>query len=95
MSSMTVQTNIADVKRANKFEGFKPTNIIDAQLQEIKIFSSIMPEEMAELQMKDNQLSMVYECVAANLKPKLSEIHRVRSNPVCRLLLQFDRLSLI
>ena len=27
-----VQTNIADVERANKFEGFKPTNVIDAQL---------------------------------------------------------------
>ena len=49
-----VQTNIADVKRANKFEGFKPTNVIDAQLWEIKIFNSFMPEEMAEFQRRDN-----------------------------------------
>ena len=90
-----VQTNIADVEKANKSKGFKPTNVVDTQLWEIKIFSSIMPEEMAELQMKDNHLSMVYEHVAANQKPKLSEIHCIRSKPVRRLLLQFNWLSLI
>ena len=74
-----VQTNIADVERANKFKGFEPTNIIDVQLQEIKIFNSFMPVEMAEFQKRDNQLSIVYECVAANVKPKLSEIHHIRS----------------
>ena len=50
---------------------------------------------MAEFQKKDNQLSIVYECVASNSKPKLSEIHRIRSKPVCRLLLQFVHLYLI
>ena len=90
-----VQTNIVDVERANKFESLKPTNVIDAQLWEIKIFNSFMPIEMAEFQKRDNQLSIVYECVAANLKPKLSEIHCIRSKPVHRLLLQVDQLSLI
>ena len=54
-----------------------------------------MLKEMAELQKKDNQLSTVYECVTTNSKPKLSEIHRIWSKPVHRLLLQFDCLSLI
>ena len=90
-----VQTNITDVERANQSLGFKPINVIDIQLQEVKIFNSIIPTEMAEFQKKDNQLSLVYECVSSNSKPKLSEIHHIRSKPVCRLLLQFDHLSLI
>ena len=85
-----VQTNITDVERANRLLDFKPINIVDVQLQQVKIFNSITPTEMAEFQKKDNQLSIVYECVASNSKPKLSEIHRIRSKPVHRLLLQFD-----
>ena len=54
-----------------------------------------MPTEMAKFQKKDNQLSIVYECVASNSKPKLSEIHSIRLKPVHRLLLQFEQLSLI
>ena len=37
----------------------------------------------------------VYECVANHSKPKLLAIHHVKSRPVHRLLLQYDRLSLI
>ena len=90
-----VQTNIADVERANQSLGFKPINIVDVQLQQVNTFNSFMPTEMAEYQKRDNQLSLVYECVASNSKPKLSEIHCIRSKPVCRILLQFDHLSLI
>ena len=50
---------------------------------------------MAEYQKRDTQLSHVYECVSSNSKPKLSQIHHLRLKPICRLLLQFDRLSLI
>ena len=50
---------------------------------------------MAEFQKKDPQLSLVYDKVLSKIKPKLSEIHRVRSRPTRRLLLQYDRLSLI
>ena len=77
-----VQTNIADVERANQSQGFEPFNIIDIQLQEVKIFNSIMSTEMAEFQKKGNQLSLVYECVSSNSKPKLSEIHHIRSKPL-------------
>ena len=50
---------------------------------------------MAELQKGCNQLSAIYEYVANNHKPKLSVIHHIRSKPIRRLLLQFDRLSII
>ena len=85
-----VQTNITDVERANKSLGLESDNMVNVQLRQVKIFNSIMPKEMAELQKKDSQLSTVYEHVATNSKPKLSEIHRIWSKPVHRLLLQFD-----
>ena len=85
-----VQTNIADVERANQSLGFKPINVVDVQLRQVNIFNSFTPTEMPEFQKKDNQLSVVYECVASNLKLKLSEIHCIRSKPIRRLLLQFD-----
>ena len=90
-----IQTNIADVEMANSTINLPSTNIINAQLQEVKLFSSIMPEQMAEYQKKDLQLSLVYDKVSSNSKPKLSEIHRIQSKPIHRLLLQFNRLSLI
>ena len=90
-----VQSNIMDVEEANKIEGFKSTNIVNMQLKEVKIFNSIIPEQMAEFQKKDPQLSLVYDKVLSKAKPKLSEIHCIRSKPTCRLLLQYDRLSLI
>ena len=68
---MTVQTNIADVDRANQIEGFKSTNVIDVQLREVKIFNSIMPKQMAEYQNEDSHLSIVYDKVATNSKPRL------------------------
>ena len=65
------------------------------QLNEVKLFDTISPSQMAKYQKRDAQLSLVYECVANNSKPKLSEIHHVRSKPIYRLLLQIDQLSLI
>ena len=90
-----VQVSTAEVNEANLSIGVKSPNIVDAQLNEVKLFQSIPPSKMAELQKKCNQLSVVYEYVARNQKPKLSVIQRIRSKPIRRLLLQFDRLSLI
>ena len=90
-----IQTNIVDVDEANYSKGFKSTNVIDVQLREVKIFNSSMPKQMAEFQKGDSQLSLVYEKVLSNQKPRLSEIHRISSKPIHRLLLQFDRLTLI
>ena len=92
---LEVQNNIADVDMANKSLGFSSSNLIDIQLREVKLFDTITPSQMAEYQKRDTQLSHVYECVSSNSKPKLSEIHCVRLKPICRLLLQFDWLSLI
>ena len=90
-----VQNNIMEVDKANKLEGLKLTDIIKVQLNEVKLFDSITPEQMAEFQKKDPQLSLVYDKVLYKNKPRLSEIHRIRSSPIHRLLLQYDHLSLI
>ena len=73
-----VQTNIADVEMANTSLGLSSNNIIDVQLNKVKLFDSISPSQMAEYQKRDIQLSLIYEHVASNSKPKLSEIHRIR-----------------
>ena len=90
-----VQVSTAAVREANSSIGIKTPNVVDIQLNQVKLFHSIPPSEMAELQKRCNQLSVVYEYVANNVKPKLSVIHHIRSKPIRYLLLQFDRLSLI
>ena len=86
---LEVQNNTADVDMANKSLGFSSSNLIDVQLHEVKLFDTIMPNQMAEYQKRGTQLSHVYECVSTNSKPKLSEIHHVRSKTIHRFLLQF------
>ena len=88
-AKLEVQNNIADVDVANKSLGFPSSNLIDMQLHDVKLFDTIMPNQMAEYQRRDTKLSHVYECVSTNSKAKLSEIHHVGSKPICRLLLQF------
>ena len=77
-----VQTNIPDTKVVNVSLGFSKVNLIDVQLNEVKLFDSISPCQMAENQKRDTQLSHVYEYVANNCKPKLSKTHYVRSKPI-------------
>ena len=84
-----------DVREANSSIGIKSPSVVDVQLNQVKLFHSIPPSKMAELQKRCNQLSVVYEYVANNVKPKLSVIHHIRSKPIRHLLLQFDRLFLI
>ena len=90
-----VQSNIAEVDVANQSLGLSNPNIINVQLHEVKLFDTILPKQMAEYQKRDTQLAYIYECVSNNSKPKLTAIHRIRPKPVRRLLLQYDRLSLI
>ena len=89
------QTNVTEVNVANRSLGFSSSDLINVQLHKVKLFDTILPKQLADYQKRDPQLAHVYECVANQSKPKLSAIHRVRSKPVCRLLLQYDRLSLI
>ena len=58
-----VQTKITDVEVANQNSGLGQVNVIDTQLNEVKLFKSISPSQMAEHQKKDTQLSLVYEHV--------------------------------
>ena len=90
-----VQSNSIDVETANVSVGLKSVSVIDSQLVGVKLFGTILPKQKAEYQKKDNQLSVIYEFVAGNQKPKLSEIHCIRSKPIRHLLLQYDCLSLI
>ena len=59
-----VQTNITDTEVANVSSGFSKVNLIDVQLNEVKLFDSISPSQMAEYQKRDTQLSLVYEYVS-------------------------------
>ena len=92
---LEVQTNVTDVELANNSTGLSKPSLIDVQLNEVKLFDSISPSQMADSQKRDTQLSLVYEHVASGHKPRLTEIHCVRSKPIRHLLLQYDNLSLI
>ena len=51
-----VQVSTADVSEANSSIGIKSLNVVDVQLNEVKLFHSIPPSRMAELQKRCNQL---------------------------------------
>ena len=90
-----VQTNLTEVSMANKSLGLSNADLINIQVHEVKLFDTILPKQLADYQKRVPQLVHVYECVASQTKPKLSAIYHVKSRPVHRLLLQYDRLSLI
>ena len=90
-----VQTNVVEVDVANRSLGFSNSDLINIQLCEVKLFDIILPKQMVDYQKRDPQLAHVYACVTNQSKPKLPAIHHVTSKPVHRLLLQYDRLSLI
>ena len=83
------------METANVSVGLKLVSVINSQFEGVRLFGTILPKQMAKYQKKDNQLSVIYEFVAGNRKPKLSEINCIRSKPIRYLLLQYDRLSLI
>ena len=90
-----VQSNVIDIEIANTSAGLKSANVINSQLSGVILFDTITPSQMAEYQKGDNQLSVMYECIANNHKCKLSETHCIWSKPIRHLLLQFDHLSII
>ena len=45
---LEVQTNIMDMEMANDSIGYAKPNFIETQLNEIKLFGSISPSQMAE-----------------------------------------------
>ena len=64
---------------SNDSTGLTKPSLIEVQLNEVKLFDSISPSQMAESQKRDTQLSLVYEHVASGHKPSLTEIHHIRS----------------
>ena len=92
---LEVQTNVMDVELANDSTGLVKASLIEVQLNEVKLFDLISPGQMAESQKRDTQLHLVYEHVASGHKPRLTEIHHIRSKPIQHLLLQFDHLSVV
>ena len=89
---LEVQTNITDVELANNSIGYIKSNLITMQFNEIKLFDSISPSQMADSRKRDTQLSLVYEYVASGHKPMLTVIHHIRSKPIQHLVLEFDHL---
>ena len=71
------------------------TNLIEVQLNELKLFPSIPISKMGEEQWKDSLLTLLYKLVQKNSKPKLSQINQIQSKLICKMLLQFDQFSLI
>ena len=78
-----VQTNIMDIEEAYSSEGFCPANIVDVQLNEVKTFDTIsLHHRWWNFKRKILELSLIYECVHNNSKPKLSEIHHIQLKPI-------------
>ena len=91
MSNMKFRITSAEVSMANQSLGLSNLNIVNVQLCKVKLFDTITPKQMAKCQKRDTQLAYIYECVANNSKPKLTAIHRIRSKPARRLLLQYNQ----
>ena len=74
-----IQNNEMETSEVNKiiFGKNSKTNLIQVQLNELKLFSSIPISKMGEEQWKDPLLTLLYELVQKNSKPKLSQIHQI------------------
>ena len=83
------QNNEMETSEVNEiiFGKNSETNLIQVQLNELKLFPSIPISKMGEEQWKDPLLALLYELVQKNSKPKLSQIHRIRSKLICKMLL--------
>ena len=72
-----IQNNEMETSEVNEiiFGKNSKTNLIQAQLNKLKLFYSIPISKMGEEQWKDPLLTLLCELVQKNLKPKLSQIH--------------------
>ena len=52
-------------------------NLIEVQLNELKLFTSIPISKMGEEKWKDSLLTLLYELVQKNSKPKLNQIYQI------------------
>ena len=72
-----IQNNEMETSEVNEiiFGKNSETNLIQVQLNELKLFPSITISKMGEEQWKDPLLTLLYKLVQRNSKPKLSQIH--------------------
>ena len=72
-----IQNNEMETSEVNKiiFGENSKTDLIQVQLNELKLFPSIPISKMGEEQWKDPLLTLLYELVQRNSKSKLSQIH--------------------
>ena len=72
-----IQNNEMETSEVNEiiFGKNSDTNLIEVQLNELKLFPSIPISKMREEQQKDSLLTLLYELVQKNSKPKLSQIN--------------------
>ena len=92
-----IQNNEMETSEVNEiiFGETSDTNLIEVQLNELKLFPSIPIPKMGEEQWKNSLLTLLYELVQKNSKPKLSQINQIQSKLIHKMLLQFDQFLLI
>ena len=92
-----IQNNEMGTSEVNKiiFGKSSDTNLIEVQLNELKLFPSIPIPKMGEEQWRDSLLTLLCELVQKNSKPKLSQINQIQSKLIHKMLLQFDQFLLI
>ena len=72
-----IQNNEMETSKVNKmiFGKSSHTNLIEVQLNELKLFPSIPISKMGEEQWKDTLLTLLYELAQKNSRPKQSQIN--------------------
>ena len=71
-----IQSNEMETSEVNQiiFGENSDTNLIEVQLNKLKLFPSIPISKMGDEQWKDSLLSLLYKLIQKNLKPRLSHI---------------------
>ena len=70
------------------------TEPIEVRPSLVNLFSHVTPNEMAEFQWADNQISAVYPWVQEGKVPPKSVLYKTRSKTLRKLFHQFKRLTL-
>ena len=85
---MSVSKSTQELEAADKLPK------VEVSVNTSQVFPAVPSTTLAKEQKHDNQLGPVYTAVERGVKPTLSQIYKVKSKLVRKLLLQFDRLVL-
>ena len=67
---------------------------LTAQTSAVSVFDQVPPATMAKAQLKDSVLGLVIPFIHKGVKPKVSEIAKIKCKAARKYLLQFNRLIL-